>query len=211
MKLFLSSLAISPQQAPALIALVGKNKPEEVKIALIENAADVYAESKKGWMYDNRHMIQASQFQVDLIDLQNYKDDQKQLLQRLAKSDVIWLGGGNIYYLRWILKETHADKLIIDLVKKGKVYGGGSAGAIIAGPTIDHFQAADEPGKPPEVILDGLGLTDTVVLPHWDSKDYGKIMKTIKQELHKAGLKTIELNDGQAVVIDNEKQTIIES
>jgi hypothetical protein len=47
MKFFLSSKAISDEQGNAFMKLVGKTKPEEIKIALIENAADVYEETNK--------------------------------------------------------------------------------------------------------------------------------------------------------------------
>jgi hypothetical protein len=41
MKLFLSSTGISPELLPHFLTLVGK-KAEEIRFALIENAADPY-------------------------------------------------------------------------------------------------------------------------------------------------------------------------
>ena len=52
--------------------------------------------------------------------------------------DAIWISGGNGYYLRWILKETGTDTFIRELLKKGVVYSGWSAGACIAGPTLKY-------------------------------------------------------------------------
>lgn len=190
--------------------LVGKDKPEDIKIALIENAADVYDEGSKDWMYDNRTSIQAHKFQVDLVDLESYRrGEQKGLLARLERADVIWLGGGNTYYLRWILKETRADSILSGLVTQGKVYGGGSAGAIVAGPTIDHFQPADDPSKAPQELHDGLKLTENVIIPHWANEKYGNIMQDIKIKLEAEGYKAIEINDNQAVVIDGNDVKIV--
>jgi dipeptidase E len=160
-------------------------------------------------MYENRRNIQAHKFQVDLVDLEDYRHDHKGLLERLNVADAIWLGGGNTYYLRWILKTTGADSIITKLVQKGTVYGGGSAGAIIAGPTIDHFQTAEDPSKAPELILDGLGLIDVVVLPHWGNEKYGKLMEGIKSKLHDAKSETVEIRDTEAVIFENGQQTII--
>jgi hypothetical protein len=50
MKLYLTSLAISDHQAPYLAKLVGK-EPKDMKLALIENAADTYDEDHRQWVY----------------------------------------------------------------------------------------------------------------------------------------------------------------
>jgi len=211
MKLFLSSLAISYEQSKPFMDLVGKPKPQDVKIALIENAADVYEEGNKDWMYDHRSSISSHKFKVDLVNLEDYRLGQaKGLLKRLEQSDAIWLGGGNVYYLRWILKETRADIIITTLVKGGKVYGGGSAGAIIAGPTLDGYQPADNPEKAPKLIHAGLRLTDIAVIPHWSNAKYGKIMEQVKKNLERAGLETQEITDEQALIIDGDSTNLIQ-
>lgn len=199
-------MTISNEQAPALIKLVGK-PAEEIKIALIENAADPYPENK--WVFDNRKNILTHGFHVDLLDLKKYQLDNRGLLERLKSSDVIWLGGGNTYFLRWILKETKADTMIKRLVKNGKVVGGGSAGAIVVGPTIEYFQDADFPKDIPVKKLGGLKLTETVVIPHWGSGKYEKTGKTVERKLKKAGYKTVHITDEQAFVIDGNNQKII--
>lgn len=186
--------------------LVGKNKPEDVRIALIENAADVYEEGNKGWVYESRNSIAAHGFQVDVVDLEEYRLGKQGLLRRLEDADVVWLGGGNTYYLRWILKETRADSIIAELVKRGKVYGGGSAGAIVAGPTIQFFEPADDPSNAPEIILDGLNLTQVVVVPHWANDKYGHVMGPIEQRLKDAGYATLHITDEEALVIDGSNQ-----
>lgn len=208
MKLFLSSMAISYSQGKAFLDLVGKEKVTDVSIALIENAADVYEEGKKDWVYESRDSISAHGFKVDLVDLEDYRQGDKGLLQRLEQADAIWLGGGNTYYLRWILKETRADSIITGLVKRGKVYGGGSAGAIVAGPTLKYFEPADDPDKAPEQITDGLGLSETVVVPHWGNEKYGQIMEDINKKLIYAGFKTITISDEQALIIDGDNQRV---
>ena len=210
MKLFLTSMAISYEQGPAFLKLTGKSKASDVKIALIENGADVYHEDKKDWVYRNRDNIQAHGFQVDFVDLQEYLDGRKLLLPRLEDADVVWLGGGNTYYLRWILRETKADIMIQRLVRAGKVYGGGSAGAIIAGPTLKHFEKADDPDEAPEKIVEGLKLIDFVVIPHWKNEKYGDTMRhDVHEKLEADGYKTICITDEQALIINGQEQTII--
>lgn len=189
--------------------LVGKTRPEDIRIALIENAGDVYDESKKDFVYNGRNSIQAHGFKVDLVDLEEYRLGKKSLLPRLEKADAIWIGGGNSYYLRWILRETRADTIIQGLVARGTVYGGGSAGAIVAGPTLKHFEPADDPGDAPEVIYQGLNLTDVVVVPHWANQKYGNIVKNVEEKLQLDNYNVAHITDDQALIINGKEHKVI--
>lgn len=206
MKLFLTSQTISKSQGQHFMKLVGTDKPSDIKIALIENAADTYADADKVWLYESRADIQAHGFQLDIVDLEDYRFGKKGLLQRLEKSDAIWMSGGNTYYLRWILRETRAGTIIQKLAKQGKVIGGSSAGAIVVGATLKHFELADDPADAPEVIYDGLNLTDTVVIPHWGNEKYGVVMKDAEQQLQNDGYKTVHITDEQAFMINDDQQ-----
>ena len=207
MKLFLSSLAISDSQSVELAKLVGK-PPKDIKLALIENAADTY-DGSRAWVDSNRAAIQSHNFDVEIVDIRQYKGKLPELKEKLATKDVIWFGGGNTYYLRWLLKDTGVGELVTELVKQGLVYGGGSAGAIIAGPTLKHFEAADDPKEAPEVIYGGLGFTDSVVVPHMDNAKFAAIIHGINNKLKADGYKTVPLGDAQALVVANGGQKVI--
>ncbi|HEX8762932.1 MAG TPA: Type 1 glutamine amidotransferase-like domain-containing protein [Candidatus Saccharimonadales bacterium] len=207
MKLFLSSQAISKEQAPHLIGLVGK-PAKDIRMAVIENAADVEA-GPKPWLLRNRQMIESHGFDVEYIDLKHYAKDTESLWQKLTDKDVLWFGGGNTFYLRWLIHSMGIENILKDLVESGKVYGGGSAGSIIAGPTLQHFETADDVHEAPEVILDGLNLTDKVVLPHMDSAKYAPIMDAINDKLQADGYRTVPLTDAQALVNDGDEEKII--
>ncbi len=209
MKLFLSSLAITYDQSPAFTKLVGK-PANEINIALIENAADCET-GDKAWVAENRAAMQALGFQIKPIDLEDFRDGggESSLLEALSFCDVIWLGGGNTYYLRWILSETKADAVIQELVRGGKVYGGGSAGAIVAGPTLKHFEIADDPKAAPEPIYEGLSLTNTVVVPHSQNKKFGPIVVEIADKLEYDGFSVQLITDQQAFVMDGNIHSVI--
>jgi dipeptidase E len=208
MKLFLSSLAISDPQSVELAKLAGE-APEAIRLALIENAADTYPEGKRDWIERNRAAIQSHGFQVEIIDIRQYQGKLPELRDKLAAEDVIWFGGGHTYYLRWLLKSIGVDKLLTELVNRGVIYGGGSAGAIIAGPTLRHFEAADDPNDAPEVILDGLHFTESVVVPHMDNAKFASVIHGINDALKADGFKTVPLGDAQALVIDGDNQKVV--
>lgn len=199
MKLFLSSQAISKEQAPHLIELADKSA-EYIHLTVIENAADVEA-GPKPWLFRNRQMIESHGFNVEYIDLKQYAKDTELLQQELMNKDVIWFGGGNTYYLRWLIHDMGVENILKDLVRSGKVYGSGSAGSIVAGPTLKHFEAADDLSEAPEVLFDGLNFTDKVVLPHMDNAKYAPIMDGINDKLKVGGYQTVPLTDVQALVI----------
>lgn len=202
-------MAISQEQSPAFLELLGKTKGSEVKMALIENAADV-DDGEKKWMYRNRDDFLSLGIQVDYVGLKEYLNKKDSLKSRLSEADIVWLGGGNTYYLRWVLQETQADQVIRELVIAGKAYGGGSAGAIVAGPTIKYFEKADNPEKAPEHLTEGLSLTDVVTVPHWQNEKYGHTMRhDVLANLELNGYKTVCLTDEQALVVDGDTQTVV--
>lgn len=175
MKLFLSSISVQSQNKQKFLELFGPKEPKDIKVGVITNGGDTYAEDKRSWMERDHKLLKETGAQIVLLDLRKIKN----IKDELSKYDCVWIGGGNVFYLRYILAKTGADEIIIELVKSGTVYGGDSAGAIIAGPTINYFQPADSPEKSPKIILDGLNLVDVVIVPHADHSKYAQIMKEI--------------------------------
>jgi dipeptidase E len=206
LRLLLTSLALSNEQSRELVKLVGK-PAQDIKIALIENAADVEPEPKP-WVAQNQEAIKSHGFNVEVVDLRKYTHDHVGLLQQLQRKDVIWLGGGNSFYLRWLLSATRADDIIKRLVHRGVVYGGAGAGAIVAGPTLKYFEAIDDQSKAP-LTTEGLNLVNAAVVPHMDSPKLKHIMIELNQKLLGHHFKTLALKDSQALIIDGNTQRII--
>ncbi|HYG38202.1 MAG TPA: Type 1 glutamine amidotransferase-like domain-containing protein [Cytophagales bacterium] len=206
-KLFLYSLSISAGQAAELTDLVGKD-PKDITFALIENAADV-EEGSENWLGGFRNMLQSNGYQLEQLDLRNWLNRQKALREKLSDKDVIWIGGGNTFYLRWILRETGADKIIAELISQGKVYAGWSAGAIVAGPTLQYIDAMENLTDVPEIIWEGLNLTNIVVVPHLDSSDFSEVAKKVNLRLENTGYDVVPLDDNQVLIINGNEQKII--
>lgn len=207
-KLFLYSMNVTRQQCSRLTKLVGKNA-EDIQIAVIENATDII-EGDTGWQSAFRDMLAVNGYQLEQVDLRQWPGHKKELEKKLAGKDVIWIGGGHTYYLRWILKESGADRIIRNLAEKGKVYAGWSAGAIMAGPTTRFFnEMGDDPADAPQKIDEGLFLTDMVVVPHRDHPDYKKAAVKTNGLLEKAGYTPVLLGDSEVLVINGKEHTII--
>lgn len=208
MKLFLySRWLLAPAHRAALHRLVGK-LPHDITFAAIENALDVEQDAQ-GWVGDSRNAIALDPAQVEVVDLRNWRRDRAGLRRLLAAKDVIWLCGGNGFYLRWLLKETGADAIIRDLVGQGTVYAGWSAGAVLAGPTLQHFEIVEDLSVVPEVFYDALTLTDIAVCPHMDLPAFAGGMAEVERRLRASGYRTAPLTEAQALQIDGGKEQLL--
>ena len=206
MKLYLSSYRVPTPDD--LFKLVGK-QPQEIKVALIPNAKDYYSARPRNIkikeVVNEFHKLGIKSKTVDLRDF----DDAKELIIELDKFDLIWTMGGNTFMLRYQMKKSGFDQAIKQLLKRGKVYGGESAGAIVAGNSIKGIEFADPPEFAEEVIWEGMKLVDYFVLPHVGNGSYGSnIDEAIK--LHKNDTTMIKLTDTQALVINCGKMKVVE-
>lgn len=207
MKLLLySDYKLAPDQLDILIGLVGK-PPQDITIAAITNSVDVYDDND--WVKDSVGSLEIKGSQAEVVDLRQYRGNPAGLREKLASKDVIWISGGHTYYLRWLLRETGADDIIVDLVRAGKVYAGWSAGACVAGVNIQHFEFSDDPKDAPEMIYEGLGLIDGVIIPHMNSSDFVAGMTEANEKFTKEGYTTYPLNDGQAVLVNGGQPKVI--
>jgi dipeptidase E len=207
-KLFLYSMRLTGLHHKLLEELVGKNAGD-ICFACIENAADVI-EGSENWVPGIRQSLIDRGYQVETIDLRKFMNNKNALAEKFERSDVIWVCGGHTYYLRWILKASGADELIKKQVAGGKVYAGWSAGAIVAGPTTKYFDMmGDDPDEAPEIIYDGMNLTDNVIIPHIDNTDFAEGAVKANEALIKAGFKTIRLKDDQACIMNGNEPMII--
>lgn len=208
-KLFLYSMNISARQVAELSQLTGK-EARNIKITLIENAADV-EEGSEHWLPAFREPFINAGYQVTLTDLRTWVSDQADLKAKLEAADIIWAGGGNTYYLRWILKTTGVDQIIRQHVADGKVYAGWSAGAMIAAQSLEGIQAMETRMAAPELIAGGLGLTDSMVVPHLDNPDFEETAKITLETLNNAGIRTVPLMDHQVLIINGTEQKVMDN
>jgi dipeptidase E len=103
---------------------------------------------------------------ADFIDIE-YEDP-----SRLTQYDVIYISGGNPYYLLFHLKKSGADRILSHLAERNIIIVGVSAGALSLGPNINvvnyftprmnHIGLKD---------FTALGLTDKLIFPHYDRED----------------------------------------
>lgn len=130
----------------------------------------------------------------------------------LDAADCIYVAGGESFRLLHGLKSTGADELLINAVRNGKRYAGSSAGAIIAGPSIEPASVMDDPSVAEQLTdYSGLNLTEFVVVPHAQGTTGPYPIEVISQTVEKYGKewKLVLLRDGQALHVSSRGAMLI--
>ncbi|MFA5047758.1 MAG: Type 1 glutamine amidotransferase-like domain-containing protein [Patescibacteria group bacterium] len=200
-KLFLTSIT----RTDKLIRMVAK-KPNDIRVAFIPTAGDPYEDK---WFVDNdrKSFIDLGCKLID-VDLKN--KDLETLNELLADCDIIYVCGGNVFYLLEKMKTSGFDKIILPLLEEGVIYAGASAGAVVAGPSVEPLKLLDNPGEAPTLIsYGGLNLVDFLILPHYGKEKYAEGHRVAKEQCQKMGIEALPLRDGQSVVVENKKYEIV--
>lgn len=180
--------------------------PEKLSLAFIPTARDPYHILETN--DPEKEKLISMGFSVKIVDLKNKSIDD--LRNDLQKVDVIFVAGGNTFYLLAKMIESGFDKLVKELIESGVVYIGSSAGSVVVGPDISIAQDLDDPEAAPNLkTRKGLGLVDFVVLPHFGEGKHKEHVEKIYKE-YKDRYKIIPLTDKQAVLVDGKKYKIAE-
>lgn len=187
MRLYLSSYRMG-DRAGALLALLGRAQRAAIVSNALDNtsprARDIYREE----VYDPRAELGSLGISAVDLDLRKYFGRQESLAADLARYDLVWVIGGNVFTLRRAMKQSGFDIVIGEmLVRDEIVYGGFSAGAVVAGPSLEGFELMDDPdelpaGYAPGPVLKGLGLIDFAPVPHFRSQhpESGAAERTVR-------------------------------
>ena len=208
MKLFLCSLFITPETKSDFEFLVGRPM-KGLKIACITTASQGFvklSESRNekpdlSWLEgDVKKAKEIFGCEVDTFDIETMLYDQ--MIETFSKYDAIWVEGGMTFYLMSATKASGFDKALKKLLKD-KIYIGTSAGSMICSKSLDASEWYV--GEPEENTnhLEGIGLIDFQIYPHFDECNLEKI-KEAKHPDQDYWL----LKDGQAVSINDNEITV---
>ncbi len=201
--IFLASVA--SKLINKLVELINA-KPAELTVAFIPTAADLYAD--KWFIDEERQRLINLGFRV--VDVTLGEKQCKVFSEKLKQANIIFVAGGNSFYLLQKAKESGFGAIIKSLVQEGRVYVGSSAGAIIAGPTIEPFKTIDDPSQAPHLAsYEGLCLVDFVVLPHFGEKKYKEKYDAIMRQMRNAKQDFYTLTDNQAILVKDGKMTLV--
>ncbi|MGO2660769.1 Type 1 glutamine amidotransferase-like domain-containing protein [Mycetocola reblochoni] len=140
--------------------------------------------------------------------------DAEAVAAALAGLDAVYVCGGESFALLAALRRTGGDTVLTALVRAGLPYIGSSAGSIVTGRSLEPLSLMDDPALGEGLTTrDGLGLVDTVVVPHADGAlpPYpAPLIDRIVGEYGRDYPLTL-LRDDQAVLVDDDGVRIVVS
>ena len=159
------------------------------------------AEEPGGWAALEKQNLEQMGLVVDEVEVSTAP--YAAIQRALQKNDLIYIAGGNTFFLLQALKQSGADRLIREEVHKGKPYIGESAGAIAAAPDIAYSSAMDDPGKAPGLQdYTGLHLTEWYPVPHQGNPEYGAAVEQIVAA-YASTLDLKVIDDHQALFVED--------
>ena len=148
-------------------------------------------------------------FNVEEIDIEGKTEDQ--VYQLLEFKDMIFVEGGNTFYLLNAMQKCNFERVIKKLLKLGRVYVGSSAGSIVAGKTIqtaDKFGTGTDNANLKLTNLNGLNLVPFDIFVHYQPED-NEIIKQKMPDPKKRAKNLKILTDEQAILVQGKEIDLI--
>lgn len=180
----------------------------DLKLVFIPTAANTY---------DNRWFITADKKEwqergVSFVEFDLVGKTQEEVEEVLQHADAVHVAGGNTFYLLEQVRKSGFDKVVKRRVEEGLIYMGGSAGALLAGPTIEPAAVMDEPEEAPGLTnYNGLSLVDYIVLPHYGHEKYKELLEATKKDWEDRGYTVIPITDDEAVLVEGDSYKVVKA
>jgi dipeptidase E len=176
--------------------------PKSLTVGFVPTAADPY--NDKWFVEADKKALVDIGLKVKEIDIKNKTENE--LREEFKGADIIFVAGGNTFYLLRETKKSGFDKIVKECVDKGVVYVGSSAGAYLACPTIeastwkhhdsDHFSITD---------FTALNLVPFLITAHF-KPEYAEVLK---DAISKSKYETKILTDKQTLIVKDENVNLV--
>ena len=120
----------------------------------------------------------------------------------LKDTKILYVSGGNTFYLLQELKRKKILDTIKDKISNGMLYIGESAGAIITSKNIEYNQIMDNKEIAPDLDnYEAMNITDFYILPHNNEFPFVEsTKKTIK--IYESKLNLLPISNSEAVFVN---------
>jgi len=178
---------------------------EEKVLAFVPTAGTPYED--QSFVDRDRQILAKMGFKIREVPLEGKTADD--LRAELSDVDVVFVAGGNTFYLMQEMRKSGFDVVLPECIDRGTPYVGASAGAVVVGPDLRPVQTLDDPTAAPDLTsMEGLGLVEFVVLPHYGLEKYLPEYESII-ERYKDELEIVPLRNDQAVeVIGTSRESV---
>ena len=203
-KLFLCSYFAG---VSALLPPFAGKKLEGKTVAFIPTAS--LHEPYKDYVKEGKEALLTLGLKVKELEVGNASKEE--IAQTLDESDLIYVSGGNTFFLLQELMRKEADVLLTRQIKAGKLYIGESAGAMILSPNIGYAKEMDnaEEAAPQLRNFDALCLVNFYPLPHYKSFPFEELTDKILKNHSEIPFKPI--TNVQVICVNGDLVTVEEA
>ncbi|MEK7508212.1 MAG: Type 1 glutamine amidotransferase-like domain-containing protein [Patescibacteria group bacterium] len=154
-----------------------------------------------------RKFFKDQNFNYQEVDLDGKSSDE--LRDLLKNFEIVYVTGGNTFYLLKSIRQSGFDKIIRELISQGLVYMGASAGSYVMCPSIEmatweHQNKYNHCGVDD---LTGLNSVPFLITAHFKPEYKELIQEKIKNTKYPVKI----LTDEQAILIQDDKVELIGS
>ena len=175
------------------------------EVLFIPTAANV--EEYRDYVDEAKEAFSKMGFTLEILDVS--KASEAEAKAKIGAAQVLYVSGGNTFYLLCELKKKDLVTLIADRVRSGElVYVGESAGAMIAAPSVEYAVMMDDAGDYEAAAQTGLDLVKFYPVVHYGEEPFvqstAKILKA-----YGGKLKLTPINNAEAIAVHGDKFEIL--
>ena len=175
------------------------------QVLFIPTAGNV--EEYRGYIDEALQTFEDLGFQVEVLDISVC--DRETAQAKIFQSKLLYISGGNTFYLLQELKKKQLLPLIKEQIADGMVYVGESAGAIITAKDIDYNKLMDDKTVAKELSdTTGLDEVEFYILPHYGEEPFTDSSKKTF-ETYKNQLDLMRMNNSQAVIVNDKEIKVV--
>ena len=190
-------LTSSGMQMKSEIVKLLQKPAYDITVAFITTAYKPKLEQDQGYVNKNLQIMKEMGFNVLEVDIEGKKESE--VTKLIGLKDIIFVAGGNAFYLLRAMRKCNFEKIMRKLLKQGKVYLGESAGSIVAGRNIKIAGWIGDENIVNLKNLKGLNLVPFDIFVHYKPEHAEIIKKKMPFKWQRKKLKII--TDEQAILV----------
>lgn len=213
MRLYLSSFRLGDH--PDVLTRIA---PPPGPVAVVANACDDRdATTRLADVVRETDALSTLGYDACDLDLRQFFGGPDALATALVAVRMLWVRGGNVFLLNHALRESGADRLIRDRLRRDQlVYAGYSAGPCVLAPSLAGLELCDDASAVHRIwgvraTTDGLGVLDHAIVPHVDTPTHPEsaTLEEVGRRYVAAGVAHRQLRDGDVLVVEGQRTTLL--
>ena len=175
------------------------------EVLFIPTAANV--EEYRDYVDEAKEAFAKMGFTLQILDVS--KASEAEAKAKIGTAQVLYVGGGNTFYLLRELKKKDLASLIAGRVRSGElVYVGESAGAMIAAPSVEYAAVMDDAGDYGAGAQTGLDLVKFYPVPHYGEEPFAQSATEILK-IYGGKLNLTPINNAEAIAVHGDKFKVL--